>query len=118
MDIAEFVTMAEGLAKATDQLQQLQQQVAEVFKQNEALIGAENRARNYHCLPDFLNMSELCKWFGVSYKTMKPFVDLPDFPKIPIGVGAEFRFPKEAVRQWFLKNANDARIYKLLHKIA
>ena len=119
MEIAELITLADGLSRAADQLQRLQQQVAEVFEQNVALMTADERERNYLCLPDYLNMTELCKWFGVSHKTMKAFVDYPDFPKIPIGVGAGFRFPKEAVRQWFLERSrDDEKINGLLNRIA
>ena len=118
MDVADFVAMAASMQQAAKQLKEAQDQVATLAEQNAVLMSNVERSRNYLCLPDYLNMSELCNWLNVSYPTLKPIVELPGFPKIPIGVGAEFRFPKEAVREWFLRNATEPKISKLLGRIA
>ena len=118
MDVEEFVEMAASMKQAAEQLKAAHDQVAALAAQNAVLMSNVERSRNYLCLPDFLNMSELCNWLNVSYPTLKPIVDLPGFPKIPIGVGAEFRFPKEAVREWLLRNATEPKIRKLLGRVA
>lgn len=114
MDINEFAVMAQALSTAAEQLRKVQGDIAEVVKQNAAIMSGAERSRNYLCLPDFLNMKELCAWFNISYSSMKPLVDLPDFPKIPIGTSrSEFRFPKEAVKEWVSHNMNsDKRVKK------
>ena len=58
-------------------------------------------------LPLELTQQELAKLFGCSVGNLYRYTSQPDFPKIDRGKGSHIKYPRDAVRDWYLKHWNE-----------